>query len=65
MIIFDKIIPKNKTVSILRFKNEHDMMVDIPIDTFVANTISLHFARLSGNSSSVERTNIEDSENSE
>ena len=65
MIIFDKIIPKNKTISILRFKNEKNMMVDIPIDSFIANTISLHLSRLSGNSSSVERTNIEDNENSE
>lgn len=65
MIIFDKIIPKNNKISILRFKNELGSIVDIPLDVFVANTISLHLNILSGSSSSVERGNIEDSENSD
>ena len=65
MIIFDKIIPKNKTISVLRFKNEKNMIVDIPIDAHVANTISLHLHVLSGSSSAVERTNIDSLENSE
>ncbi len=65
MIIFDKIIPKPGLISILRFRNEKNIIIDIPIDNIVAKTISLYLDRLSGIVSSVERENIEDSENSE
>ena len=58
MIIFDSIIPKTNTTSILRFKNEGNAIIDIPIENAVANTISLYLAKIS-ESSSVERGNIE------
>ncbi len=65
MIIFNGIIEKPGSVSILRFKNENGSIVDIPIDKMVANTISLHLAKFSGASSSVERKNIDDTEYSD
>lgn len=63
MIIFDGIVSKIGEVSVLRFKNENGMIADIPMDKHIANTISLHLARIStSGSKTVERTNIEDSE---
>jgi len=65
MIIFNGIIEKPGNISILRFKNENGSIVDIPIEKMVAHTISLHLAKFSGAASSVERKNIEASEENE
>ncbi len=63
MIIFDGIISKVGETSVLRFKNENGMIADIPMDRHIANTISLHLARIStAGSKTVERTNLEDPE---
>jgi hypothetical protein len=65
MITYEGILPKNKSISILRFKNENGSIVDIPIDKMTANTINLHLGKFSGASSSVERKNFETSEDNE
>jgi len=65
MIIFDGIIPKPGQMAILRFKNENNITIDIPIDKFAADRISLYLTKLSGLGNSVERENIENLENSE
>jgi hypothetical protein len=63
MIIFDGIVSKVGELSVLRFKNENGVIADIPMDKHIANTISLHLARIStAGSKTVERTNIENSE---
>lgn len=63
MIVFEGVVGKVGELSVLRFKNENGVIADIPMDKHIANTISLHLARISTvGSKTVERTNIEDSE---
>jgi hypothetical protein len=61
MIIFEGIIPTTSVdLLLLRFRNENDVMIDIPVSRQIANLISLYLAKITTvKPKSVERGNDE------
>lgn len=62
MIIYNGIKNVSKKVSLLCFINDHNAMVEIPIDKMVATQITNHLSRLVSSSNSTAETETESHE---